>query len=94
MVPCPDPTAPGARGSLEKFSAQSLARQVRKSAYYLKMLGISSKHLVIKSHDVILGCIQGENGKRVLFFFFFWLTFIHIQSYLKSLSLANRVFLF
>lgn len=67
MVPCPDPTAPGARGSLEKFSAQSLARQVRKSAYYLKMLGISSKHLVIKSHDVILGCIQGENGKRVLF---------------------------
>lgn len=93
MVLCPDPTAPGARRSLEKFSAQSLVRQVRKSAYYLKMLGISSKHLVIKSHDVILGCIQGENGKRVLFFFF-WLTFIHIQSYLKSLSLANKVFLF
>lgn len=89
MVPCPDPTAPGARRSLEKFSAQSLARQVRKSAYYLKMLGISSKHLVIKSHDVILGCIQGENGKRVLFFFFF-LANVYPHSILPEIVIVSK----
>lgn len=79
-------------GYLEKDFAPSVAPQVRNSAYYSKMLSISSKHLVIKSHDVILGCVQGENWKR--FLFFFWLIFIRIQSYLKSLSLAYRIFLF
>lgn len=88
MVLCPDPTAPGARRSLEKFSAQSLVRQVRKSAYYLKMLGISSKHLVIKSHDVILGCIQGENGKRVLFFFF--LANVYPHSILPEIVIVSK----